>query len=48
MELSAAPIDDGVDRAILRANLSLVPEERVRRGLDFSDFVRRNRGAVGR
>lgn len=46
--LSGATIEDGVDRVTLRANLGLAPAERVRRGLAFSDFVRRNRGAVGR
>jgi len=36
--------DAGIDRTLNEANLALVPALRVRRGLAFADFVRRNRG----
>jgi transcriptional regulator with XRE-family HTH domain len=46
--LTARPTDSGIDRSLIRANLALSPQERLDRGLAFSDFVRRNRGgAVG-
>jgi transcriptional regulator with XRE-family HTH domain len=48
LELTTNGRDAGVDRGLVRANLSLTPEERVRRGLEFSDFVTRNRGASRR
>ena len=35
--------DAGIDRAMTRANLEYPPADRVRRGLEFADFVRRNR-----
>ena len=38
--------DWGIDRPMVRDNLSRDPGERVRRGLTFADFVRRNRGAA--
>ena len=38
--------DAGVDRSLLRANLALTPAERVHRGLEFANVVRRNRGAA--
>ena len=47
LELTSVPMDGGVDRSMISANLAIAPEERVRRGLVFSDLVRRNRGAVG-
>lgn len=37
--------DSGVDLTLNQANLDLTPAERVERGLDFADFVRRNRGS---
>jgi transcriptional regulator with XRE-family HTH domain len=40
--------DAGIDRTLTRENLSHTPSDRVRRGLEFADFVRRNRGAVSR
>ena len=46
--LGAEPRNSGIDRDMVRANLALDPAERVRRGLAWSDFVRRNRGAVGK
>jgi transcriptional regulator with XRE-family HTH domain len=36
--------DSGVDVTLNRANLELTPEQRVRKGLEFADFVRANRG----
>jgi uncharacterized protein len=36
--------DSGVDLTLNQANLELSPEQRVRRGLEFADVVRRNRG----
>jgi len=36
--------DSGVDLTLNQANLDLTPEQRVRRGLEFADVVRRNRG----
>jgi uncharacterized protein len=36
--------DSGVDLTLNQANLALTPEQRVRRGLEFADVVRRNRG----
>jgi len=36
--------DSGVDLSLNQANLELTPEQRVRRGLEFADVVRRNRG----
>jgi transcriptional regulator with XRE-family HTH domain len=36
--------DSGVDLTLNQANLELTPEQRVRRGLEFADVVRRNRG----
>lgn len=44
--LSAEAADWGVDRPMTRANLAHSPEGRVKRGLQFADFVRRNRGAA--
>jgi transcriptional regulator with XRE-family HTH domain len=40
--------DFGVDRTLNRSNLAFTPSQRVRRGLEFADFVRRNRGVVAR
>ena len=42
--LGTEPLDAGVDLSLNRSNLDLSSEQRVRRGLDFADFVRRNRG----
>lgn len=36
--------DTGIDLTLNRGNLEFTPEERVQRGLEFADFVRRNRG----
>lgn len=45
--LDAGPVEHGSDRTLLRRNLSLPPEERVRRGVEHSNFVLRNRGVAG-
>jgi transcriptional regulator with XRE-family HTH domain len=42
--LKADRWDAGVDLTLNRANLKLTPEQRVRKGLEFADFVRANRG----
>jgi len=42
--LRAERSDTGVDLTLNRANLELTPEQRVRKGLEFADFVRANRG----
>ncbi|HEU4392380.1 MAG TPA: helix-turn-helix domain-containing protein [Solirubrobacterales bacterium] len=44
LELSAQARDSGIDVTLNRSNLTFTPGERVRRGLEFADFVRRNRG----
>lgn len=44
--LGAEERDTGIDRSITRANLSHDTAARVRRGLEFADVVRRNRGAA--
>ena len=36
--------DFGIDRTLNQTNLAFTPEQRVRRGLEFADFLRRNRG----
>ncbi len=40
--------DFGVDRTLNQSNLRFDPANRVRRGLEFADFVRRNRGVARR
>jgi transcriptional regulator with XRE-family HTH domain len=42
--LSVREQDTGIDLTLNRGNLKLTPEQRVEKGLDFADFVRRNRG----
>ena len=44
--LAAEARDTGIDRSMTRENIGLAPEDRVRRGLGFADFVRRNRGVA--
>ncbi len=46
LELTSRERDSGIDRTLIQQRLALPPDERVRRGLDFSRFVRRNRGAA--
>jgi transcriptional regulator with XRE-family HTH domain len=41
LTLAAEPIDYGHDRTLLRRNLELSPEERIRRGVEWSKAVRR-------
>jgi transcriptional regulator with XRE-family HTH domain len=48
LNLGSEPRDAGIDRAMVRQNLAFPPARRVRRGLDFADFARRNRGAAHR
>lgn len=45
--LGAEPRDAGIDTTLNQRNLRMTPEDRVRRGLEFADFVRRNRGGFG-
>jgi transcriptional regulator with XRE-family HTH domain len=40
--------DTGIDLTLNRKNLEFSPAQRIERGLDFADLVRRNRGAIGR
>ena len=42
--LGAEKRDTGIDLTLNQRNLEFTPEQRVQRGLDFADFVRRNRG----
>jgi len=44
--LGLEPRDSGVDATLNRSNLSHAPTDRVRRGMEFADFVRRNRGGT--
>jgi transcriptional regulator with XRE-family HTH domain len=46
LDLRAEQRDSGVDRTLNAGNLALTPEERIRKGLSFADFVRRHRGGV--
>ena len=46
--LEAKPRDTGIDLTLNKTNLELSVEQRVERGLDFADFVRRNRGGEKR
>ena len=45
--LSTERCDTGVDVTLNRKNLEFEPEQRIQRGLDFADLVRRNRRAAG-
>jgi transcriptional regulator with XRE-family HTH domain len=42
--LGAEKRDTGIDLTLNEGNLELTPDERVQKGLEFADFVRRNRG----
>lgn len=44
--LASEPIDYGHDRTLLRQNLARTVDERIARGIAFSNFVMRNRGAA--
>jgi transcriptional regulator with XRE-family HTH domain len=46
LELESRRRDAGVDRTLNAKNLALSPAQRVKRGLAFAEFVRRNRGTV--
>lgn len=42
--LAAEKRDTGIDLTLNQGNLELTPDQRVQKGLEFADFVRRNRG----
>lgn len=44
--LASEERDSGIDRTLNRFNLQYTAADRVSRGLDFADFVRRNRGVA--
>jgi transcriptional regulator with XRE-family HTH domain len=46
LDLDTRTNDPGIDRGLIRRNLRLSPAERVRQGLEFAEFVRRNRGVA--
>lgn len=46
LTLDAAERDTGIDRTLNAKNLELTATQRVRQGLAFADFVRRNRGGA--
>jgi len=48
LALSSEVRDFGIDRTLNQSNLAFTPGQRVRRGMEFADFVRRNRGRTGR
>ena len=46
LALGSEERDSGIDRTLNAGNLRFTPAERVARGLDFADFVRRTRGTA--
>ena len=48
LSLTSELRDFGIDRTLNQSNLAFTPEQRVRRGMEFADFARRNRGGAGR
>lgn len=42
--LTATPRDTGIDRTLIRERFKATPAERVDYGLEFADFVIRDRG----
>lgn len=42
--LGAKDRDSGIDLTLNQKNLNFTPSQRIERGLDFADLVRRNRG----
>jgi transcriptional regulator with XRE-family HTH domain len=48
VQLAAKRRDSGIDWTLNAKNLALTPAERVRQGLAFAEFVRRNRGSAVR
>jgi transcriptional regulator with XRE-family HTH domain len=47
LTLSSEVRDFGIDRTLNESNLAFSPGQRVRRGMEFADFLRRNRGGNG-
>jgi transcriptional regulator with XRE-family HTH domain len=48
LSLTSDVRDFGIDPTLNRSNLAFTPDQRVRRGMEFADFARRNRGGSGR
>jgi transcriptional regulator with XRE-family HTH domain len=48
LTLGTEPRESGIDATLNEGNLTLTATQRVRRGMEFADFVRRNRGVAGR
>lgn len=48
LSLNSEVRDFGIDRTLNRSNLTFTSEQRVRRGMEFADFARRNRGGAAR
>ncbi len=48
LELGAKQRDSGIDVTLNRENLRYTPDDRVRRGMSFADFVRETRDAARR
>ena len=46
LTLGAENRDFGIDRTLNAKNLALTPTQRVRQGLAFAEFVKRNRGGT--
>ena len=46
LALESGQRDAGIDGTLNAKNLTLTPAERVRQGLSFAEFVRRNRGSA--
>lgn len=47
LSLGSEVRDFGIDRTLNQSNLAFTSEQRVRRGMEFADFLRRNRGGNG-
>lgn len=48
LDIATSRRDAGMDRTLNAKNLALSPERRVKQGLAFAEFVRRNRGTAAR
>jgi transcriptional regulator with XRE-family HTH domain len=48
LSLTSEVRDFGIDHTLNQSNLAFTSEQRVRRGMEFADFARRNRGVIGR
>ena len=46
LELGAKERDSGIDVTLNRGNLRYSPDDRIRRGMTFADFVREQRGTA--